>query len=153
MVILAAVGEHHSNVPIIETAQDLATAYGDDLRVVHVIPDADTGSHFQRLRRRAPFGDDEFEVSPDQARAVVEQMIETAVDDPDPERTSPVGRVGEPGDEILGLADEVDARYIVIGGRKRTPAGKVLFGSITQRIILDTDRPVVIRSTTPDLSD
>lgn len=152
MVILAAVGEGHSNVPIIDTGQDLAMAFGEDLQVLHVIPDADAGSHFQRLRRTAPFGDDEFEVSPEQARAVVERMIEKAIDDPDPDRAIPVGRVGDPGEEILRLAEEVDARYLVIGGRKRTPAGKALFGSIAQRVILDADRPVVTRSTTPDLS-
>lgn len=152
MVILASVGERHSNVPIIETAHDLATAYKDDLQVIHVIPDADTGSHFQRLQRTATFSDDEFEVSPEQAKTVAERLIEKAIDDPDPDRVIPVGRVGEPGEEILCLADEIDARYLVIGGRKRTPAGKALFGSITQQIILDADRPVVTRSTTPDLS-
>ena len=152
MVILAAVGERHSNVPIIETAHDLATAYQDDLQILHVIPATDAGSHFQRLRRTTADNDDEFEVSPEQAEAVVEEMIEEALDDPDSDRVIPIGRVGEPGEEILTLADELDARYLVIGGRKRTPAGKALFGSIAQRVILDADLPVVTQSTTPDLT-
>jgi len=153
MVILAAVGERSSNVPIIETASDLASAYGHELQVLHVIPDEDANSHFQRLRRRAPFSGDEFTASSDEATGVAELMIELALDEPDTDHIVPVGRVGDPGEEILRLAEDVDARYIVIGGRKRTPAGKVLFGSMTQRVILDTDRPVVIKSTTPDLSE
>jgi len=150
MVILAAVGERESNTSVIETAHDLATAYEDELQVLHVIPDADTSSHFQRLRRTATFSDDEFTVSPEQAETVAERLIEKAIDT-DRDGVVPVGRVGAPGEEILRLADEIDARYLVIGGRKRTPAGKALFGSIAQQVILDANQPVVTQSTTPDL--
>ena len=53
------------------------------------------------------------------------------------------GRVGEPVKEILDEAERSDVRYIVIGGRKRTPVGKTVFGSITQSILLNADRPVM----------
>lgn len=53
------------------------------------------------------------------------------------------GRVGEPVKEILGEARRRDAQYLVIGGRKRSPTGKALFGSKTQSILLQADRPVV----------
>lgn len=53
---------------------------------------------------------------------------------------------GDPGDEILDLADDLDADQIVVAGRKRTPTGKVLFGSVTQEVILGTDRPVLVCS-------
>ena len=78
MVILAAVGEHDSNVPIIETAHDLAMAYEDELQVLHVIPDEDSGSHFQRLQRTATFSNDDFSVSSEQAETVAERLIEAA---------------------------------------------------------------------------
>lgn len=45
---------------------------------------------------------------------------------------------------ILQHAEDVDADQIVLGGRKRSPAGKALFGSVTQSVILNTDRPVVV---------
>lgn len=53
------------------------------------------------------------------------------------------GRVGEPVKEILDESNRIDARYLVIGGRKRTAVGKAVFGSITQSILLNADLPVM----------
>ncbi|WP_336022884.1 universal stress protein [Halobellus salinisoli] len=51
---------------------------------------------------------------------------------------------GSPSDEILQHADELDVDQICVGGRKRSPAGKALFGSVTQDVILGTHRPVLV---------
>jgi nucleotide-binding universal stress UspA family protein len=51
---------------------------------------------------------------------------------------------GDPAESIIDAADEVDADLIVIGGRKRSPAGKALFGSVTQTVILNAGRPVMV---------
>lgn len=53
---------------------------------------------------------------------------------------------GDPGRAIIELADDLDADLICIAGRKRTPAGKALFGSVTQDVFLGTDRPVLLCS-------
>ncbi|WP_345782540.1 universal stress protein [Halostagnicola sp. A-GB9-2] len=53
------------------------------------------------------------------------------------------GRHGNPAEEIIEFANETDAHYIVIGGRKRSPVGKALFGSVTQSVLLDATQPVV----------
>ncbi|QSG14704.1 universal stress protein [Halapricum desulfuricans] len=53
-------------------------------------------------------------------------------------------RVGDPATEILAAADELDADQIVLGGRKRSPVGAILFGSVSQSVIVDADRPVTI---------
>lgn len=50
---------------------------------------------------------------------------------------------GDPAPEIIAAADERDVDLICLSGRKRTPTGKVIFGSVTQSVILGTDRPVV----------
>jgi nucleotide-binding universal stress UspA family protein len=46
-------------------------------------------------------------------------------------------------DEILAIASEVDADAIVIGIRHRSPVGKLIMGSVAQRIIIDAACPVI----------
>ncbi|MFC5134677.1 MULTISPECIES: universal stress protein [Haloferacaceae] len=54
-----------------------------------------------------------------------------------------VRRHGDTTDEILAEADEIDADLVVIGGRKRSPVGKAVFGSVAQSVLLGTDRAVM----------
>jgi len=51
---------------------------------------------------------------------------------------------GDTEADILEHAETHDVDTIVLGGRKRSPVGKALFGSISQGVLLNTDRPVVI---------
>ena len=51
---------------------------------------------------------------------------------------------GDPAAAIIEVADEIDADLIVMSGRRRSPAGKVLFGSVAQGVLLGTDRPVEV---------
>ena len=46
-------------------------------------------------------------------------------------------------DEILAVAKEVEADAIVIGIRHRTPVGKLIMGSVAQRVIIDATCPVI----------
>lgn len=48
-----------------------------------------------------------------------------------------------PGDDIVDFAKEVQASVVVIGVRKRRPAGKLLFGSVAQHVILHAEQPVI----------
>ncbi|MFB6353351.1 MAG: universal stress protein [Halobacteriales archaeon] len=51
---------------------------------------------------------------------------------------------GDTAQDILDGAERFDADAIVLGTRKRSPIGKAVFGSVTQEVILGTDRPVVV---------
>jgi len=50
---------------------------------------------------------------------------------------------GDPADELLAAAESIDADAICVSGRRRSPAGKAVFGSVTQDVILGSDRPVI----------
>lgn len=51
---------------------------------------------------------------------------------------------GDPTAAIMDTAADIGADLICVGGRKRSPAGKALFGSVAQDVILTADRPVLI---------
>ena len=47
-------------------------------------------------------------------------------------------------DALLELAEEVDASLLVIGSKRRTPVGKLILGSMVQRVLLDAHIPVLV---------
>lgn len=143
MVILAAVGEKGNPDRIIETAHELAVAFDDELQVLHVIPEKNADEHFRALRSIEEFEDISFTIEIDRAEEMAETFIDDVLGDSAREGVSPVGRIGDPADAILATADSINPRYVVIGGRKRTPAGKAIFGSVTQSVILNSDYPTV----------
>ncbi|MGH8970099.1 MAG: universal stress protein [Actinomycetes bacterium] len=49
----------------------------------------------------------------------------------------------DPADDLIAVAEEVGADFIVIGLRRRTPVGKLILGSNAQRILLDAPCPVL----------
>lgn len=49
-----------------------------------------------------------------------------------------------PADAILDLTREHDADQIVMGSRKRSPTGKVIFGSVSQQVLLESPVPVTV---------
>jgi nucleotide-binding universal stress UspA family protein len=60
------------------------------------------------------------------------------------------GRDG--AEEVVALAERLDASLIVIGLRRRTPTGKLIFGSDAQRILLDAGCQVLAVKAGPDRS-
>lgn len=52
------------------------------------------------------------------------------------------GVVGDPGEAISDLAEEVHADRVIVGGRQRSPTGKAVFGSTAQQILLSAPCPV-----------
>lgn len=143
MTVLAAVGEKHRSNDLVRTAYELAEAYDDDLVVLHVIPQDEAEAHFEELRKIPEFEDMTLSAEVDRAEQIARTIYREALGDHDHDRVSPEGRVGDPTKSILEVVDQLDARYVVVGGRKRSPAGKALFGSVTQSVLLNAEAPTV----------
>lgn len=59
-------------------------------------------------------------------------------------RPNGVHEDGRTADAILDVVDSADADRVYLYGRNRSPAGKAVFGSTPQRVILNSDVPVTI---------
>ncbi|ARS90113.1 universal stress protein [Natrarchaeobaculum aegyptiacum] len=137
MAIVAAVDRSARAADAVEEAERLAEAFDDPVHVVHVL----TRSEFVDMGRTAA---EEVggSISMDEVKAAARAVAaEAAADLTVP--TEAVGLVGDPADAILEYADEHDARYVVVAGRRRSPTGKAVFGSVTQSVLLNADCPVV----------
>lgn len=121
----------------VDTDEDRAEAQGREILAMPFDP-ADVSVTVVHA-----FGDNPAGASVSQVRAVrrIRDLLEEAGVQVELEESS-----GDPAVAILDVADEADADLIVVAGRKRTPTGKVLFGSVTQAVILETDRAVMVCS-------
>jgi nucleotide-binding universal stress UspA family protein len=49
----------------------------------------------------------------------------------------------DPAEDLVNVATEVAAEFIVIGLRRRSPVGKLILGSNAQRVLLEAPCPVL----------
>ena len=75
----------------------------------------------------------------DEGRTTLEQRL--ADSGVEHELRQTMGR--DVADEILAVAADVGADAIVIGIRHRSPVGKLIMGSVAQRVIIDAVCPVI----------
>lgn len=132
MAIVVAV-KNSDQSKLVEEGAELARAFDEPLHVLSVISTGDD----------APDIGGVSEESEDRMREIAADRAESAAGGVTDE-FQPVGRVGKNRvAAILRYVDDVDARYLVVGGRKRSPTGKAIFGSVTQSVLLEAELPVL----------
>lgn len=162
MVILAAVSGKHKRDHVIEVGHDLATAHGEELVVLNVMEQ----ERFEKFREGSRSGSSavaggrgkggipyvragrsppnyNLETAMSDAEDVAAECVSNMLSAGERKNVTPRGRVGDPATEIVEEAKRIDARYLVVGGRKRTPTGKAIFGSVAQSVILNSELPVM----------
>ena len=75
---------------------------------------------------------------PDEVHDVERHLSECGVEF---ELTQPVGV--DTAEELLKAVGRDDAELLVIGIRHRSPVGKLLLGSVSQRVLLECPKPVL----------
>lgn len=143
MTVLIAVGETVATGPVISTGYELAERYDDTAVALHVVPREDFEAHRKSVENADEFQDISLTQEQDSAARFARRAVRESLGKFDDARLEPRGRVGDPAEEIVAAADELDPRYLVIGGRRRSPVGKALFGNITQDVLLQATCPVV----------
>jgi nucleotide-binding universal stress UspA family protein len=138
MVVVGAVDREDAS-RVAQEAHELAESFDDDLHLLHVLSQRE----FVDLETTS-VNDTGQPIEMDRVREVAADIAAENAADAGIDSFTAVGKVGDPSDTIVEYADEVDARYIVVGGRERSPAGKAIFGSVTQSVLLNTDRPVLV---------
>jgi nucleotide-binding universal stress UspA family protein len=141
-IVLAADGEGENIADrLAATAADIADPSNAEIILAHVFDDEE----YENARSRLNFTDDS-EVTPSaiaERTVSVRDLGETlAGSDIDVTASGRLSNGASQGQRLVELADEVDADMIVLGGRGRSPAGKALFGSTVQDVMLESSCPV-----------
>ncbi|MWV38503.1 universal stress protein [Natrialba sp. INN-245] len=137
MVVLAAVDRSNQAHDVVEEARYLAELTNEELHVIHVL----SRKEFVDLERTS-VDETGGPASIDQVRQTAESIADEIASETESEYV-PVGEFGNVASEISQYANNNEVSYVVIGGRKRTPVGKAVFGSVTQSVLLETKVPVV----------
>jgi nucleotide-binding universal stress UspA family protein len=141
MTIVAGIDSSAGSSTVLMHASELARDLDEPLHAVHVLQRGELVSVLEKDVEGQALTEN-YEI-----RRIGEEIVErTARQSPivhNNDAIETIIRVGDPAEELATYADEVNAQYLVVGGRRRSPTGKALFGSVTQQVMFDAVMPVV----------
>lgn len=138
-VLIATEDSRERMLPIVEHAVVIVAALDADVTLLHVY----TESEFDRRL-------DEFEMSSADPSDIAKrnQMIREAAEvfhkrDVD---VSVDAAVGDPATMVIKYVEEHGVDHVFLGGRRRSPSGKALLGSVAQDVLLSVDVPCTVKT-------
>ncbi len=137
-IVVAVSDEAERTESVAQTAIDVAGPAGATVRLVHVFSEGG----YETVKDQLEFGpDDEVTSDTVATRHATIREVGTMLSAAGIEYESH-GAVGDTSDEVLELAERVDADMLIVGGRGRSAAGKAVFGSTAQKILSNAPCPV-----------
>lgn len=143
---------------LVDAALEIAAPTGATVVVAHAIPESDdgvvttipalSGGNYPQVLSRPEY-DDLLDRYPDDEHSVDDVVAEHETVQSVTDRLGGAGveyevrgAVGDPSEAILELAGSVGADRLVIGGSRRTPTDKAVFGSLSQTLLIEAPCPV-----------
>ncbi len=139
--VLLAVGpgDEDRSEQLAEAVLEVAQPADATVVLAHVF----TSSEYDEVLERLEFDRSLDEIDPDAVAARHSTIHELqAIFDEHNVDYEIRGAVGDHGQSIVDLTASTDADRVVVGGRRRSPTGKAVFGSTAQEVLLSAPCPV-----------
>lgn len=125
---------------LLEEAADLATGTNAELIVLDVVDETQYSGDLERKTQSGHSADvPSIDETVESSRRRADRLAAEVLDEGE---YQPVGRVGKLPNAILEVAEKHDCDHVFVVGKRRSPAGKVVFGDHAQAVILRFDGPV-----------
>ena len=139
--LLVAVGtdDEGNTERLTETVTDIAGPAGTDVVLLHVFEEGGFQDLVDQIDHQPESGVDADGMA---RRTAAVQHISQALDEAGVDYEVAGAIDEEPGSAVVETAERLGVDHLVVGGRKRSPVGKAVFGSTTQSVVLNAPCPV-----------
>lgn len=126
-------------VDLLEEAAEFAVGGDATLHLLTVVTEDFTDADRDRMHELTG---GRYDFSADGAATFAADLAADTLPEDRPYETS--GAVGERAGRILAAQENQECDHVFLLGRRRSPAGKAVFGDATQRVLLDAPVPVTV---------